>query len=93
MMRMVFGNLPCLILPVTICWLSVFLLVFCGTNVYLQEMVSIPIGEIISFDHTYKIASNIGYMQVLTWQLTKGTSVAEVAGLSYNPWLKDQVNI
>ena len=71
-------------------------------NVYLQEMASIPIGESISFDHTFKIASNIGYVredkkwiteydsvflvlndrgQVLTWQLTKGTSFAEVAVL------------
>ena len=66
-------------------------------------MASIPIGESISFDHTFKIASNIiGYVredkkliseydsvffvlndkgQVLTWQLTKGTSFAEVAML------------
>jgi len=71
-------------------------------NIYLQEMASIPIGESISFDHTFKIASNIGYIredkrwiteydsvflvlnekgQVLTWQLTKGTSFAEVTGL------------
>ena len=71
-------------------------------DLYLQEMASIPIGESISFDHTFKIASNIGYAredkngyhsmiqcffvlndkgQVLTWQLTKGASFAEVAML------------
>ena len=71
-------------------------------NVYLQEMASMPIGESISFDHTFKIASNIGYVrvdkkwiteydsvflvlndkgQVLTWQLTKGTSFGEVTVL------------
>jgi len=65
-------------------------------------MANIPIGESISFDHTFKIASNIGYIredkrwiteydsvflvlngkgQVLTWQLTKGTSFAEVTVL------------
>jgi len=69
---------------------------------YLQEMANIPIGESISFDHTFKIASNIGYIredkrwiteydsvflmlnekgQVLTLQLTKGASFAEVTGL------------
>ena len=71
-------------------------------NTYLQEMANIPIGNSISFDHTFKIASNIGYTredkkwiteydsaflvlndqgQVLTWQLTKGTSFAEVTVL------------
>ena len=71
-------------------------------DLYLQEMASNPIGDSISFDHTFKIASNIGYIredikwiseydsvcfvlndkgQVLTWQLTKGTSFAEVAML------------
>ena len=65
-------------------------------------MASIPIGESISFDHTFKIASNFGYVredkkwiteydsvflvlndkgQVLTWQLTKGTSFGEVTVL------------
>ena len=65
-------------------------------------MTNILIGESISFDHTFKIASNIGYIredkrwiteydsvflmlnekgQVLTLQLTKGASFAEVTGL------------
>ena len=65
-------------------------------ELYLREMTSIPIGESISFDHTFKVGTNIGYLredgrwmkeydslfivlngkgQVLTWQLTKGTSL------------------
>ena len=30
-------------------------------NTHLQEMANMPIGNSISFDHTFKIASNIGY--------------------------------
>lgn len=69
---------------------------------YLKEMTCIPIGETTSFDHTFKVATNIGYLredskwisqydglfivlngngQVLTWQLTKGTSFAHVKSL------------
>lgn len=67
-------------------------------QLYLREMMNIPIEEAISFDHTFKVAANIGYLredgrwitkynglflvlnnnvQVLTWQLTKGTSFAD----------------
>ena len=42
------------------CFLTGFL---CHEDLYLQEMASIPIGESISFDHTFKIASNIGYVR------------------------------
>ena len=66
---------------------------------YLREMVTVPCGNSISFDHTFKTAANIGYLredhvwvpqynslflvanregQVLTWQLTKGTSFSQV---------------
>ena len=32
-------------------------------NVYLQEMISIPPGDSISFDHTFKVAANIGFLR------------------------------
>ena len=32
-------------------------------QLYLQEMEAIPIGKCISFDHTFKVASNIGYLR------------------------------
>ena len=40
-----------------------FLTGFCGMKIYIYKkcMANIPIGESISFDHTFKIASNIGY--------------------------------
>ena len=68
-------------------------------KVILNEMVSVPIGNSISFDHTFKVAANIGYHrednvwvsqydslflvmngngQVVTWQLTKATSLDQV---------------
>ena len=66
-----------------------------------KEMTCISVGESISFDHTFKVATNIGYLredgkwisqydglfvlnrngQVLTWQLTRGTSFAHVKTL------------
>lgn len=30
---------------------------------YLKEMTCIPIGECISFDHIFKVATNIGYLR------------------------------
>ena len=42
------------------CFLTGFLL---HEDLYLQEMASIPIGKSISFDHTFKIASNIDYVR------------------------------
>lgn len=33
-------------------------------NVYVKEMEKITIGNTISFDHTFKVASNIGYCRV-----------------------------
>ena len=42
------------------CFLSGFLQ---DEQLYLQEMESIPVGQSISFDHTFKIASNIGYVR------------------------------
>ena len=71
-------------------------------QLYLNEMTCIPTRESISFDHTFKVATNIGYIredgrwiseydglfivlnengQVLTWQLTKGTSFAHITTL------------
>lgn len=65
-------------------------------------MTCISVGESISFDHTFKVATTIGYLredgkwisqydglfivlnrngQVLTWQLTRGTSFAHVKTL------------
>lgn len=32
-------------------------------QMYIHEMLSIPIGESISFDHTFKVAANIGYLR------------------------------
>ena len=32
-------------------------------NLYLKEMISIPPGEAISFDHTFKVAANIGFLR------------------------------
>ena len=32
-------------------------------ELYLNEMIAIPISESISFDHTFKVASNIGYLR------------------------------
>ena len=40
------------------CFLTGFL---SHEKVYLCEMANVPVGESISFDHTFKIASNIGY--------------------------------
>ena len=40
------------------CFLSRFLM---NEKVYIKEMVEIPVGESISFDHTFKVAANIGY--------------------------------
>jgi len=78
------------------CFLAGFLR---NENTYLHEMTSIEIGKSISFDHTFKIASNIGYIRedkrwineydsvllimnnkgkVVSWQLTKGTSMLQV---------------
>ena len=76
-----------------------FLAVFLEKEqLYLQEMSNVPIGESLSFDHTFKVAANIGYLredgkwiteydglflvlnsngQVVAWQLTKSTSIAE----------------
>ena len=63
-------------------------------------MQAIKIKELISFDHTFKVTTNIGYLrpdgkwvkqysssfivlnelrQVVTWQLTKTTSLDEVS--------------
>ena len=42
------------------CFLAGFLQ---NEQLYLQEMEAIPIGEYISFDHTFKVASNIGYLR------------------------------
>ena len=30
---------------------------------YLNEMIAIPVTESISFDHTFKVAANIGYLR------------------------------
>ena len=32
-------------------------------ELYRREMTSIPIGESISFDHTFNVATNIGYLR------------------------------
>ena len=32
-------------------------------QLYLQEMEAIPTGTNFSFDHTFKVASNIGYLR------------------------------
>ena len=71
-------------------------------KIYLQEILKIPSSESLSFDHTFKVAANIGYLRedgkwiseydglflvlndqghILTWQLTKGTSFADVKTL------------
>lgn len=42
------------------CFLTSFL---SQEDIYLSEMESIPAGESISFDHTFKVASNIGYLR------------------------------
>lgn len=42
------------------CFLAGFLQ---NEQLYLQEMETIPIGTSISFDHTFKVASNIGYLR------------------------------
>ena len=59
-------------------------------------MEGITVGSSISFDHTFKVAANIGYYRedkvwipqydslegkVLTWQLTKGTSFEQVRNI------------
>ena len=84
-------------------------------QLYLSEMINIPIEEAISFDHTFKVAANIGYLredckwiteynglfivlnsnngQVLTWQLTKGTSSAEIENVLKNLHERSQSNI
>ena len=77
-------------------FLSHFLL---NENVYLQEMAKVPVTPFVSFDHTFRVAANIGYLrkdgkwvpqydsmfivmnevgEIVTWQLTKGTSFGEV---------------
>ena len=77
-------------------FLSHFLL---NEKVYLQEMAKVPVTPFISFDHTFRVAANIGYLrkdgkwvpqydsmfivmnevgEIVTWQLTKGTSFGEV---------------
>ena len=40
------------------CFLTGFL---SHEKMYLCEMANVPVGESISFDHTFKIALNIGY--------------------------------
>ena len=81
------------------CFLAQFLK---HEKLYLKEMTCIPAAGSISFDHTFKVATNIGYLredskwisqydglfivlnengQVLTWQLTNGTSFAHVKTL------------
>jgi hypothetical protein len=52
-----FSNIPSNDL-ISQCFLSRFLL---NEKVYIREMVEIPSGESISFDHTFKVAANIGY--------------------------------
>ena len=32
-------------------------------NLYLAEMTQIPVGESITFDHTFKVASYIGFLR------------------------------
>ena len=32
-------------------------------QLYLKEMTCVPLDECISFDHTFKVASNIGYLR------------------------------
>ena len=44
----------------TKCFLSEFLQY---EELYLNEMMCIPLGETISFDHTFKVAANIGYLR------------------------------
>jgi len=67
-------------------------------HMYLHEMACITVDDTISFDHTFKVAANIGYLRedkkwineynsillvlnkhgkVITWQLTKGTSITQ----------------
>ena len=81
------------------CFLSGFLE---QEKMYLNEMAAVTVTKSISFDHTFKIASNIGYLrsdnkwvsqytavflvlnesgQVLTWQLTNGTSFSIIEKL------------
>lgn len=71
-------------------------------DLYLREITSIDITNTISFDHTFKVAANIGFLrednvwvpqydslfmvmnskgQVITWQLTKGTSFVQIEPL------------
>ena len=65
-------------------------------KLHLSEMEGITVGSSISFDHTFKVAANIGYYRedkvwipqydslegkVLTWQLTKGTSFEQVRNI------------
>ena len=66
---------------------------------YLSNIHALEVSEAISFDHTFKVATNIGHLRkdgvwvpqydslflvlasnghVLTWQLTKGTSLGQV---------------
>lgn len=72
---------------------------------YLCNLHSLQVSESISFDHTFKVASNIGHLRedgiwvpqydslflvldsrgsVLTWQLTKGTSLNKVTKLLHD---------
>lgn len=71
-------------------------------DLYLREITSIDITNTISFDHTFKVTANIGFLrednvwvpqydsvfmvmnskgQVITWQLTKGTSFVQIEPL------------
>ena len=81
------------------CFLARFLQ---DEQMYIKDMTTIPTGKSISFDHTFKVAANIGYLredgtwvhqydslflvmnangQVVTWQLTKGTSFSQIGTL------------
>ncbi len=78
------------------CFLATFLQ---SEHVYVQQIIDYPVGKSISFDHTFRIAANIGYTRkdgkwiqqydslfavvseygkIVTWQLTRGTSLGEV---------------
>lgn len=71
-------------------------------DLYLKEILSTDTTNTLSFDHTFKVASNIGFLrednvwvtqydslfivmnnkgQVVTWQLTKGTSFGQIEHL------------
>ena len=81
------------------CFLASF---FDAEQHYLSNIHALEVSEAISFDHTFKVATNIGHLRkdgvwvpqydslflvlasngnVLTWQLTKGTSIGQVSQL------------